>query len=177
MTKPDWNGRRKKRPRSRVIADMSMNLLERQVLRRGHRLIRIPEEADYDGTDAIMRTHDPVTTYAEPGQIDFQLKATDHLNLMDKGKSVACRVEVAHLHFWYWQTFHPFILVLYDAQKHRAFWLDVKNWVDSHRQEFEAHRERGSTAITLRIPMKNKLSVTAIDRFRSMLLSKMPSSD
>jgi len=32
----------KKRPRSAVIADMSVNFLERQVLRRGHRLLRIP---------------------------------------------------------------------------------------------------------------------------------------
>ena len=46
MSWEDWTGRRKRRPRTRVIADMSVNFLERQVLRRGHRLIRIPEESD-----------------------------------------------------------------------------------------------------------------------------------
>lgn len=25
---------------------------------------------------------------------------------------------------------YPFILVLYDAQRHRGFWLDVQNYVD-----------------------------------------------
>jgi hypothetical protein len=160
-----------------VIADMSVNFLERQVLRRGHRLIRVPEESDYDGTDALMRTHDPDTTFAEPGQSDFQLKATDHLQFVKQGQSVACRVEMAHLHFWYWQTFHPFVLILYDAQKHRAFWLDVKRWVDAHREKFEYHRERGARQITLQIPSKNRLTVKAIDHFRSMLLAKMPSTD
>lgn len=76
MSWEDWTGRRKRRPRTRVIADMSVNFLERQVLRRGHRLIRIPEESD-DGTDAIMRTHNPDTTEVETGQVDFQLKATN----------------------------------------------------------------------------------------------------
>ena len=90
MSEFGWSGKRKERPRSRVIADMSVNFLERQVLLRGHRLIRIPEESDYDGTDAFMRTHDPKTTYAEPGQIDFQLKATDRLKVVDGGKSVTC---------------------------------------------------------------------------------------
>jgi len=153
---------------------MSVNFLERQALRRGHRLIRIPEESDFDGTDAFMRTHDPGTTFAEPGQVDFQLKATDRLRFADEGKSVTCRIETAHLHFWYWQTFHPFILVLYDAQRHRAFWLDVKHWVDTHSQEFGRHMEQGKREITLHIPVQNKLTVRAIDRFRSMLLAKMP---
>jgi hypothetical protein len=174
--KSDWNGSRKKRPRSRVIADMSVNFLERQALRRGHRLIRIPEESDYDGTDALLRTHDPRTTFAEPGQVDFQLKATDQLRFADEGQSVTCQVEMAHLHFRYWQTFHPFILVLYDARRHRAFWLDVKQWVDAHRPEFEDRREQGKQKITLRIPIKNRLTLGAIDHFRAILLSRMLST-
>jgi hypothetical protein len=158
MNWQDWTGRRKSRPRSRVIADMSVNFLERQVLRRGHRLIRIPKESD-DGTDAIMRTHHPETTEVETGQIDFQLKATDNLRT-DDGTSIPCIVEMAHLHFWYHQLFHPFILVLYDAQKHRAFWLDVRAL------------ENESLRITLRIPERNKLTVTAVDRFRTLLLDR-----
>jgi hypothetical protein len=120
MSWNDWAGHRKRRPRSRVIADMSVNYLERQVLRRGHRLIRIPEESD-DGTDAFMRTHHPETTEAETGRIDFQRKATDDLKTIDGGKCIPRVVEMAHLQFWYYQQFHPFILVLHDARKHRAF--------------------------------------------------------
>jgi len=171
MSWKDWAGRRKRRPRSRVIADMSVNFLERQVLRRGHRLIRIPEESD-DGTDAILRTHHPDTTEAETGQVDFQLKATDDLRIVDGGKSIPCVVEMAHLHFWYHQLFHPFILVLYDAQKHRAFWLDVQAYVEGHADEVGRAVENESASITVRIPIDNKLTVTAIDRFRKLLLDR-----
>ena len=174
MSESAWSGKRKERPRSRVIADMSANFLERQVLLRGHRLICIPEESDYDGTDAFMRTHNPSTTYAEPGQIDFQLKATDHLKLVNNGMNVTCRVDTSHLHFWYWQTFHPFVLILYDAQKHRAFWLDVKVWVEAHSEAFQKHCEQGKPTMTIDIPIDNELTPAAIDHFRSLLLARMP---
>ncbi len=171
MSWKDWTGHRKRRPRSRVIADMSVNFLERQVLRRGHRLIRIPEESD-DGTDAIMRTHHPDTTEVETGQVDFQLKAADNLRTVDDGNSIPCVVEMAHLHFWYHQLFHPFILVLYDAQKHRAFWLDVQAYVDAHADEVGRALDNEVATITVRIPVANKLTVTAIDRFRKLLLNR-----
>lgn len=176
MTWRDWTGRRKLRPRSRVIADMSVNFLERQVLRRGHRLIRIPEESD-DGTDAIMRTHHPDTTEVETGQIDFQLKATDDLRIVNGGSSIPCTVEMAHLHFWYHQLFHPFILVLYDARKHRAFWLDVQSYVEDHADEVGGAVENESATITVRIPIANKLTVTAIDRLRDSLLARTKQLD
>ena len=164
----DWTGRRKRRPRTRVIADMSVNFLERQVLRRGHRLIRIPEESD-DGTDAIMRTHNPDTTEVETGQVDFQLKATDDLRIVAGATSIPCIVEMAHLHFWYHQVFYPFILVLYDARKHRAYWLDIQAYVDDHADEVGRAVENESASITVRIPITNKLTVTAIDRLRKLL--------
>jgi hypothetical protein len=171
MSWNDWLGHRKRRPRSRVIADMSVNFLERQVLRRGHRLIRIPEESD-DGTDAIMRTHHPETTEVETGQVDFQLKAKDNLRVVDDGRSISCAVETAHLHFWYHQLFHPFILVLYDAQKHRAFWLDVQHYLDAHMDELGQAVENEAATVTVRIPVKNKLNVLAIDRFRRLVLDR-----
>lgn len=171
MSWKDWTGKRKRRPRSRVIADMSVNLLERQVLRRGHRLIRIPEESD-DGTDAIMRTHHPDTTEVETGQVDFQLKATDDLRFVDGGTNIPCVVEMAHLHFWYHQLFHPFILIQYDAQSHRAFWLDVQAYVDVHADEIGRALDNEASTITIRIPVTNKLTVTAIDRFRKLLMDR-----
>jgi hypothetical protein len=148
---------------------MSVNFLERQVLRRGHRLIRIPEESD-DGTDAIMRTHDPETTAVETGQVDFQLKATDDLRI--DGETIPCRVEMAHLHFWYHQIFFPFILVLYDAQKHRGYWLDVQAYVEDHADEVGRAVENGSASITLRIPVTNRLTARSIDRLRRLLLDR-----
>lgn len=104
--------------------------------------------------------------------LDFQLKATDGLRIVDGGRSIPCTVEMARLHFCYHQLFYPFILVLYDAQKHRAFWLDVQVYVDAHADEVGRALEKEALTITVRIPVKNKLTVTAIDRFRRLLLER-----
>ena len=171
MSWKDWKGKRKLRPRSRLIADMSVNFLERQVLCRGHRLIRIPEESD-DGTDAFMRTHRPDTTEVETGQVDFQLKATDKLEIVGDGKLIRYQAEVAHLHFWYHQVFHPFILVIYDAAKHRGYWVDVQAYLDEHEEEFGKARENEAMTMTIHLPIANELNVAAIDRFREILLER-----
>ena len=47
----------KQQPREHVIAEMGVNFLERQVLRRGHQLRRVPEP-EY-GTDALMLHFSP----------------------------------------------------------------------------------------------------------------------
>lgn len=163
MAGPPWPGRRKRRPREHVIAEMGLNFLERQVLRRGHQLRRVPEP-EY-GTDAVMLHFSPDSQEIENGWVEFQVKATDQPSLVDDGKAVACVVELAHLHFWYWEVAHPFILVLYDAQKHRAFWIDVQAYVDEH-----AIDDRDT--VTIRIPSKNKLDLNAVDRFRAMSLAR-----
>ena len=161
-----WGGKRKRRPREHVIGEMGINFLERQVLRRGHQLRRVPEP-EY-GTDAVMLHFSPETREIENGWIEFQVKSTDELNFVDNGKSVACTVELAHVHYWYWEAAHPFILVLYDAQNHRAFWIDVQTYVDEHGIE---DRRR----MTVRIPAQNRLTVNAIDRFRELSLARRQS--
>lgn len=160
---PRWPGRRKRRPREHVIAEMGLNFLERQVLRRGHQMRRVAEP-EY-GTDAVMLHFTPDSREIENGWVEFQVKATDQPNFVDDGKSVACVVEIAHLHYWYWEVAHPFILVLYDARKHRAFWIDVQVYVDEHPID-------DRDTVTIRIPTANKLDLRAIDRFRSMSLAR-----
>ncbi len=156
-----WSGQRKRRPREHVIAEMGLNFLELHVLRRGHQLRRVTEP-EY-GTDALMLHFSPETREIENGWVEFQVKATDNLKIIDHGKSVACTVEMAHVHYWYWQVDHPFILVLYDAKKHRAFWIDMQAYVDENTP-------RGGKTWTVRIPTRNKLTLTAVDRFRTMSL-------
>lgn len=86
-----WRGRRKRRPREHVIAEMGVNFLERQVLRRGHQLRRVPEP-EY-GTDAMMLHFSPESREIENGWVEFQVKSTDQLSISDNGQSVACTVE------------------------------------------------------------------------------------
>jgi hypothetical protein len=70
-----------------------------------------------------------------------------------------------------------FILVLYHAQKHRAFWLDVQAYVEDHAEEVGAAVENEPATITVRIPAANKLTVTAIDRLRDLLLDRTKQLD
>src|SRR5688572_21956431 len=100
-----WGGRRKLRPRQHVIAEMGVNFLQRLVLRRGHQLRRV-SEPEY-GTDALMLHFSPETREIENGWIEFQVKATDELKILEQGKSVACTVDLAHVHYWYWEVGTP----------------------------------------------------------------------
>jgi hypothetical protein len=152
-----------------VIADMGINFLERQVLRRGHQLVRV-SQPEY-GTDAQMRHFSPYSREIENGWVEFQVKATDHVAFVDGERFVTSTVEMAHVHYWYWQVYQPFILVLYDAQKHRAFWVDVQSYVQTHEPLEQADQE----TVTLRIPTDNTLTVRAIDRFREMSLARQAS--
>jgi hypothetical protein len=161
-----WGGKRKRRPREHVIAEMGLNFVERQVLRRGHQLKRI-SEPEY-GTDALMLHFSPVTNEIENGWVEFQIKATDHPNLVDNGTCVACVVETAHVHYRYWEVAHPFILVLYDAQAHRAFWVDVQSYIDAGAID-------DRTTTTFQIPTRNRLTVRAVDELRRLSLERRES--
>jgi hypothetical protein len=145
---------------------MGVNFLERQVLRRGHQLRRVPQP-EY-GTDAQMHHWTPETREPEKGFIEFQVKATESLHFVENNKSVTCRVKMADLHFWHHVIDQPVVLVLYDAEKHRAFWIDIQEYVEQGR-EFEEDQDEA----IIRIPVDNKLTVQAVDKFRRMSLDRI----
>ena len=146
---------------------MGVNFLERQVLCRGHQLRRVPEP-EY-GTDAMMLHFSPESREIENGWVEFQVKSTDRLRISADGQSVACNVEFAHVRYWYWEIVaHPFILVLYDAKQHCAFWVDIQSYVDSHSIDDQE-------TLTVHIPFQNELTVTAIDHFRELSLERTQS--
>ena len=165
MTLERWKGRPKKRPRTHVIAEMGINFLERQVLRRGHQLRRVPQP-EY-GTDAQMHHWSPETREPESGFIEFQVKASDSPKFVDNNKSVTCRVTLPDLHYWIHVIESPVVLVLYDARKHRAFWLDIQDYVEQGR-DFEEDQDEA----IIRIPVGNRLTVRAVDRFRTMSIER-----
>ncbi len=73
---------RKRRTREHIIEDLSENYLERLVLNSGH-LLRRPSR-DY-GVDVTM-FHFADSGELENGEVRFQLKATDHLNLVSDSR-------------------------------------------------------------------------------------------
>ncbi len=153
--------RRKRRTREHIIADLSVNHVERQILRCGYSAERPLH--DY-GVDLLLFTYNN-DGEPEPGEIWFQLKATDRLTKAENGQYATIRIERAHLRTWLAQA-TPVILVVYDASRDRAYWLHVQAEFGGVRR-FEA--SRGSETLTVRIPIRQVLNPNAIQRFRTLL--------
>ena len=153
--------RRKRRTRQHVIEELGVNFLERQVLRRGHQLQR-PSLREY-GWDAVMFHFSPDGS-VENGEVRFQVKATDHVKTTRE--TIRCRVSTADVHYWYWED-SPFVLVVYDAKTEGAFWLHLRSYVDGHPRILAS----GQNTVTVRIPITNKVTLRAVDRWRDLSLS------
>lgn len=149
---------RKRRTREHVIEEMGVNFLERQVLRRGHQLQR-PSLREY-GWDAVM-FHFSDDGQIETGEVRFQVKATDHLDVHANG--IRCRLKAADIRYWYWETC-PFILVLYDAARDRGYWLDIQDYTEQHPQILTSQ----SKTVTTWVPEQNKVTLAAIDQWRRL---------
>jgi hypothetical protein len=146
----------KTRTRAHVIADLSINYVERQVLLSGSAIQRV--HSDY-GYDLAMSTFD-ANGRIEPGIVYFQVKATDHVRLLADGKALTLVVSRRDLRLWLGELF-PVVLVLYDGQRDRAYWLDV-----------QAHFAERSTAdlflagdtVSVRVPLAQRFSRRSVRR-------------
>ena len=116
------------------------------------------------GWDAVMFHFSP-DGQVENGEVRFQVKATDHLDIAyDR---IRCRVETKDLHHWYWDQF-PFVLIVYDAERYRAYWLDVQDYVERQPKLLAA----GKKTVTVNIPIQNSVNHCAVDRWRRSSLTK-----
>jgi hypothetical protein len=148
---------RKRRTREHVIADLSVNHVERFIL---HCCWTV-ERKRYDyGVDLLMDTYN-ANGEVENGRVAFQLKATDTLKRSADGKAILLGLEWRDLLFWLNELI-PVILVLYDAQEDRAFWLYVQ---DYFRRQGWAKRAGRTTTVTVRIPRDNLLVEAAVRQF------------
>lgn len=151
----------KRRTRQHVIEEQSINFLERQALRRGHQLIR-PGQREY-GWDATMYHFSP-DGFVENGEVQFQCKATDRIRLVENDSAVAIRLNVRDLFYWQWD-FYPFVVIVYDALKGRAWWVHIQEYAASNR--IPGTQE----TVTIRIPSRQKLNLKSIDLFRELSLT------
>jgi hypothetical protein len=116
---------RKLRTREHVLADLSVNYVEKQALLCAFSALRV--QPDY-GIDLMVQTfnrHGEVET----GWLLFQLKATDRIKGVGRGQALSCRVERAHLRHWLRES-HPVILALYDGRADLAYWLLVSRYFE-----------------------------------------------
>ncbi len=162
-------GRKKRRTREHVLADVSVNHVERFIFQCGFSSERV--EHDY-GTDLLMFTFD-ANGEIENGHIQIKVKATDHPKYHGDNQTIACPVEMAHL--WSWaEEPCPVILVRYDATADRGYWLYVqREWESSNKRALAFTDEDlpisgagPKEQATLRIPLANRLDCEAVMRFR-----------
>jgi hypothetical protein len=150
--------RLKRRTREHVIADLSVNHVERFILRCGYSILR-NHTSDY-GIDLLKYTYGP-SGDVEPGEVKFQIKATDRLQVL-KDHSISVTVATADLFVWAREEV-PVVLVVYDAANDCGYWLDVREWARSRMSTPEDWRAK---TVQVRIPIVNRLSTRVIRRIR-----------
>lgn len=152
----------KLRTRQHVLADLSINYAERQILLRGFAVNRL--FTDY-GIDLGM------LTFADNGEVEnghvlFQVKATDSLHLLADRKTISFRIEVADLKWWQ-DEWSPVILVIYDGQRDQAWWLYMQAYLEEKNVSLDDLSD-DQDRVTVRIPMQNRLNRRSIETFRAL---------
>jgi hypothetical protein len=148
---------RKRRTREHVIADLSVNHVERWILRCGWTAERTRH--DY-GIDLFVETYNSEGE-VQNGRIVFQLKATDSLKRSADGTVILVRLEWRDLLFWLNEPL-PVILILYNAREDRAHWLYVQDYFRTRQWTERAGR---ATTVTVHIPAGNVLDEAAVRLF------------
>jgi hypothetical protein len=148
---------RKRRTREHVIADLSVNHIERQALLCGFSVERVRH--DY-GIDLILSTYNKKGE-VESGEVFLQAKATDRARYVGNGQFVAYRLERTDLRAWLGQPL-PVILVVYDGPADRGYWLYVQAYFA--KQPGFNLKQAGAT-VTVRIPTANVLDPSAVRTF------------
>jgi hypothetical protein len=137
-----------------VIADLSINHVERFALRCGYAIDRV--QHDY-GLDLMMYTYTS-RGEVENGFVWLQLKATDHLRWRKDRQAIIIRIERAHALFWMGEDL-PVILIVYDGIKEVAYWLHIQGAL-GRGQIFRSRRT--PLTITLHIPAENIVNEEAM---------------
>lgn len=139
----------KTRTRQHVLADLSINFVERQVLLSGHTVHRVL--FDY-GYDLAMTTYNSLGE-VQPGWAFFQVKATDRLPLLQDGRTISWPVSRRDLKLWLNESY-PVVLIVYDGQKDKAYWLPVQIYFLGHST---TELFAGDT-INVQIPTRRRLN-------------------
>jgi hypothetical protein len=151
-------GPRKRRTRQHVIADQSVNHLERFIIEEGHTAQR--SGSDY-GYDLTMFTFDK-QGYSEPGAVYFQLKASETFKALDT--YYVFDLDIRDYNLWMFEK-NPVILVLFDASRRRAYWLAIQHYFqeDASRQP-----KQGTKTVRVRVPKRQIVNRQAIAKIRDL---------
>lgn len=147
----------KRRTREHVIADLSICFVEWHALQSGYTVQRMNH--DY-GIDLELMTYNEYGE-VEPGNVLFQVKATDEPLSANGQTTCPCRIERTHLARWLREK-SPVILVVFEAKRKRAYWCYVQQYFQTIR-DFNIFAAGDS--ITIRVPLANQVNSKAMRRF------------
>ena len=150
-------GPRKQRTRQHVIADQSVNHVERFIIDEGHTAER--PGSDY-GYDIVLFTYDS-EGYAEEGSVYIQLKASE--KLIQSGSDLVFDIDVRDYALWIAEPM-PVILILFDASKRRAYWLYVQRYF---AEAISRRPKANAKSVRVRVPKRQVVSRTAIRKMRA----------
>jgi hypothetical protein len=136
---------RKRRTRQHVIADMSVNHVERFVIDEGHTAQRM--EKDY-GYDLELITYDE-NGYIEPSLVWLQVKAAEHLR--PSGPDFVFDLDIRDYNLWMLNEL-PVVLILFDASRRRAYWLHIQGYF---RDDVNRRPKKGSRFVRVRVSSRN----------------------
>jgi hypothetical protein len=135
---------RKRRTREHVIADLSVNHVEKCVLQCGWTVQRF--SPDY-GLDLLMTTFNR-RGEIENGDVRLQIKATESIKVVSGQSAIAVRLDSRDVVYWLNEP-SPVILVVYDAKFDKAWWLYFQQALRQERRQAPLR----ATACTSRWPM------------------------
>jgi hypothetical protein len=150
---------RKRRTRQHVIADLSVNYIERFILDAGHTVQQLTPDYGYD---LLLFTYDE-QGYAEPGMAFMQLKAAETLER--SGPNCLFDLDVRDYHRWMFERY-PVMLILFDALQRRACWLDLQRYF---REDARRRPAKGAKTIRVRVPARQVVSFRAVALMRDTI--------
>jgi hypothetical protein len=149
---------RKQRTREHVIADLSVNHVERFILDEGHTAQRV--EKDY-GYDLFLFTYDQ-QGYPEPGLVCLQLKAAETLQAL--GSDYVFDLDIRDYNLWMLERW-PVILILFEASRRRAYWLHIQRYF---REDVARLPRKGVKTVRVRVPKRQVVNRRAIATLRDL---------
>jgi hypothetical protein len=151
-------GPRKQRTRKHVLADQSLNHVERFIIEEGHTAQRLG--SDY-GYDLALFTYDG-QGFVEPGSLFIQLKAAESLGAV--GGNYVFDLDVRDYNLWMLEDL-PVLLILFDAFRRRAYWLAVQ---DYFRENVARRPKRGAKTVRVRVPKRQVVNRRAVAKWRDL---------
>jgi Domain of unknown function (DUF4365) len=142
-----------------VIADQSVNHVERIVIDEGHTARRTQHDYGYD-LDVV--TYDP-DGYVEPGLFYIQIKASEQLK--ESGTNYVFDLDIRDYNLWM-NELMPVVLILYDVSRRRAYWLDVQNYF---RRDFGRRPRKNAKTVRVSVGKRQAFNGRAVATLREIV--------